>query len=181
MSALGCEQPGRQTDESEDKAVFREMRRAKQLLSADDTRAVMDRCTNGTLACLGDNGYPYAVPLSYVYLNGRIYFHSAKAGHKIDAIIKNPKASFSVVDEDKIVSEQYTTYFRSVIAFGKARIAEGDEWVEAFSALIEKYAADQPEEAKHKAVAGCTRSHIVAIDIEHISGKEAVELVKAGE
>lgn len=111
--------------------MFREMRRGKQLLSMEDTIAVMTRCTNGVLACSGDDGYPYAVPLSYVYFNGRIYFHSAKAGHKIDAITKNPKVSFSIIDEDKIVSKEYTTYFRSVIAFGKARIVEGDERLES--------------------------------------------------
>lgn len=159
--------------------MFREMRRGKQLLSMEDTAAVMGRCTNGVLACLGDEDYPYAVPLSYVYFKEKIYFHSAKAGHKIDAIMKNPKVSFSVIDEDTIVSEEYTTYFRSVIAFGKARIVEDAERLEAFQALVEKYSADQPEEAKHKEIAGCTRAYIIAIDIDHITGKEALEYVKA--
>jgi nitroimidazol reductase NimA-like FMN-containing flavoprotein (pyridoxamine 5'-phosphate oxidase superfamily) len=159
--------------------MFREMRRDKQLLSMEDTVAVLTRCTNGVLACMGDEGYPYAVPLSYVYLNGRIYFHSAKAGHKIDAITRNPKVSFSVIDEDKIVSEKYTTHFRSVIAFGKARIVEGDERLESFAALVDKYSGNQPEEAKNKEISGCTQAHIIAIDIEHITGKEAIEFVKA--
>lgn len=159
--------------------MFREMRRGKQLLSMKDTIIVMDRCTNGILACLGDEDYPYAVPLSYVYFNDKIYFHSAKVGHKIDAIIKNPKVSFTVVDEDTIVSEEYTTYFRSVIAFGKARVVEGDERLEAFEALVEKYSGDQPEEAKHKEITGCKEAYIIAIDVEHITGKEAIEYVKA--
>lgn len=158
--------------------MFREMRRGKQLLSMKDTIIVMDRCTNGILACLGDEDYPYAVPLSYVYFNDKIYFHSAKVGHKIDAIIKNPKVSFTVVDEDTIVSEEYTTYFRSVIAFGKARVVEGDERLEAFEALVEKYSKDQPEEAKHKEITGCKEAYIIAIDVEHITGKEAIEYVK---
>lgn len=155
------------------------MRRGKQLLSIDDSTDVMNRCTNGVLACLGDDDYPYAVPLNYVYIDETIYFHSAKAGHKIDAIKKNPKVSFSVIDEDRIVSEKYTTYFRSVIAFGKARIAEGDEWLKAFRALVNKYSGDQPEEANHKKITGCTQSYIIAIDIEHFTGKEAIEYVKA--
>lgn len=159
--------------------MFRKMRRSKQLLSTGDTAAVMDRCTNGVLACLGDEDYPYAVPLSYVYFNNKIYFHSAKAGHKVDAIIKNPKASFSVIDEDTLVSEEYTSYFRSVIAFGKARIVEGNERLEAFKALVEKYSGDQPEAEKHKQITGCTQSYIIAIDVEHITGKEAIEYVKA--
>lgn len=159
--------------------MFREMRRSKQLLSMEDTIAVMNRCTSGVLACLGDEEYPYAVPLSYVYHNGKIYFHSAKTGHKIDAVGKNPKVSFAVIDEDTIVSKEYTTYFRSVIAFGKARIAEGGEWLEAFKALVEKYSGDQPEEAKAKEIAECKQAYIFAIDVEHITGKESIEYVKA--
>ncbi|MDD2621359.1 MAG: pyridoxamine 5'-phosphate oxidase family protein [Syntrophomonadaceae bacterium] len=159
--------------------MFRTMRRSKQLLSMEDTETVMNRCTNGVLACLGDDDYPYAVPLSYVYFNQKIYFHSAKVGHKIDAIMKNAKVSFSVIDEDTIVSKEYTTYFRSAIAFGKARIVEADEWLDAFKALVEKYSGDQPEEAKHKEITECTQTYIVAIDIEHITGKEAIEYVKA--
>jgi len=159
--------------------MFRDMRRSKQLLSAEDIKAVMERCTNGVLACIGDEDYPYAVPLSYVYFNGKIYFHSAKAGHKVDAITKNSKVSFSVIDEDMIVSKEYTTYFRSVIAFGKARIVEGDERLEAFMALVKKYSGDQPEEAQQKEVTGCTQAYIIAIDVEHITGKEAIEFVRS--
>ncbi|MBK5254183.1 MAG: pyridoxamine 5'-phosphate oxidase family protein [Peptostreptococcaceae bacterium] len=159
--------------------MYRKMRRIKQLLPMESTVAVMDRCTNGTLACIGDDDYPYSVPLSYVYYNSKIYFHSAKEGHKIDAVIKNPKVAFSVIDEDTIVSEEYTTYFRSAIAFGKARIAEGDEFMEAFKALVEKYSGNQTEEAKSKEMLGCNRTYIIAIDVEHITGKEAIEYVKA--
>jgi len=159
--------------------MFREMRRGKQLLSREDILAVMGRCTNGVLACLGDEEYPYAVPLNYVYFADKIYFHSAKAGHKIDAITKNPKVSFTVIDEDTIVSAEYTSYFRSIIAFGQARIVEGEEYLEAFKALVEKYSGDQAAEAKHEKIAECTQAYIIAIDIEHITGKEALEFVKA--
>ena len=159
--------------------MFREMRRIKQLLSMEDTIAVLGRCTNGVMACLGDEDYPYAVPVNYVYYKDKIYFHSGKNGHKIDAITKYPKVSFAVIDKDTIVSEEYTSYFRSVIAFGKARITEGDEWQQGFKALVEKYSGDMPEDAKHGKITECTRSHIVAIDIEHITGKEAIELVDA--
>lgn len=161
--------------------MFREMRRNNQILSEVDTIAVMNRNTNGVLACLGDDDYPYAVPLNYVYFNGKIYFHSAKAGHKLDAILKDPKVSFAVIDEDTIVSQEYTSYFRSVIAFGKIRIASGDEWMEAFKALVEKYSGDVPEEERLEEIRGCNNSHIIAIDLEHITGKEAKEFVRAKE
>jgi len=161
--------------------MFREMRRSKQILSMEDTIAVLNRCTHGILACLGDADYPYAVPLNYVYYNHTIYFHSAKEGHKIDALCKNPKVSFAVVDEDTIVSKEYTSYFRSVIAFGRARIVEGEERLAAFRALVEKYSGDQPEADKHKIITECQRAYIIAIDIEHLTGKEAREYVRQKE
>jgi len=146
-------------------------------MSPEETIAVLERGSNGVLACLGDEDYPYAVPINYVYHNGKIYFHSAMSGHKMDAMMKHPKVSFAVIDQDTIVSEKYTSYFRSAIVFGKARIAEGDERLEAFRALVEKYSGDQPEENKRREIEGCTRAHIVAIDIEHMTGKQAKELV----
>jgi len=158
--------------------MFREMRRIKQSLSEEDTKAVLERCSNGVMACMGDDDYPYAVPVNYVYYKDKIYFHSAKSGHKIEAITKHPKVSFAVVDKDTIVSEEYTSYFRSVIAFGKARITEGHEYLEAFRALVEKYSGDMPEDDKLKQVRECTRAYIVAIDIDHVTGKEAKELVE---
>ncbi len=158
--------------------MFREMRRSKQLLSMNDTAAVLERCTHGVLACIGDEDYPYAVPLNYVYFKGNIYFHSAKVGYKIDAIAKNPKVSFAIIDEDTIASEKYTALFRSVIVFGHTRITEGDERLSAFEALVEKYSGEQPEEAKQKEISGCTQAYIIAIDIDHITGKEAIEYVK---
>lgn len=76
------------------------------------------------LALAGDDDYPYAVPISYAYSDSKLYFHGAKSGHKIDAIKRCDKASFCVIDKDDVVPEEYTTYFRSVIAFGKIRIME---------------------------------------------------------
>ena len=89
--------------------MFREMRRFKQLLPQETAIEILNRNTSGTLALIGDNDYPYAVPISYVYIDGKLYFHSAKSGHKIDAIIKHEKASFCVIDQDHIVPEKYTT------------------------------------------------------------------------
>ena len=83
-----------------------------------------------------------------------------------------------MVDADQIVSEEYTTYFRSTIAFGKARVVDGEEWFDAFKALVEKYASDLLEEAKIKEIKSCTQSYIIAIDIDQVTGKEAIELVK---
>ena len=66
--------------------MFREMRRKKQQLADEECRSILERGKTGVLAVNGDDGYPYAVPVNYVFSNGKIYFHSALSGHKVDAI-----------------------------------------------------------------------------------------------
>lgn len=83
--------------------MFRPMRRHRQQLSQWDCAAILSRGTSGVLAVAGDGGYPYAVPLSYVYQEGTLFFHCAKAGHKLDALRRCSKASFCVIDQDQVV------------------------------------------------------------------------------
>ena len=110
---------------------FREMRRKRQQLSEEESIAILEKATAGTLALLGDDDYPYAVPISYVYNEGKLYFHSALAGHKVDAIRKCDKASFCVIEQDDVQPKKYTTFYRSVIAFGRIHIIEdGQEKLE---------------------------------------------------
>lgn len=160
--------------------MFREMRRKRQALSKEDCAAILNRGTSGVLALAGDDDYPYAVPISYVYDGEKLYFHCAKSGHKLDAICRNPKASFCVIDKDKIVPEEYTTYFRSVIVFGKIRILEDDgEKRSAIEKLALKYAPDDTMENRQEAIDKewtplCTLEMVP----EHISGKEAIELAR---
>ena len=106
--------------------MFRDMRRKNQLLPQEEAEAILRQGTSGVLSLLGGGGYPYGVPLSYVYHNGKLYFHCAKAGHKLDAIRREGKCSFCVIDQDQVVAEKYTTLFRSVIAFGQVRVLEDD-------------------------------------------------------
>ena len=161
--------------------MFREMRRFKQQLPEETAAAILDRNTAGTLALLGDDDYPYSLPISYVYADGKIYFHSAKAGHKIDAIKKHEKASFSVIDKDEIVPEEYTTYFRSVIAFGKIRLVEDlDEVRRIATVLAMKYSADFAEGIPAEIDSSINHMAIIEMEIEHMTAKEAIELVKMG-
>ncbi len=159
--------------------MFREMRRKKQLMSDKDTEDVLERGKSGVLAVLGDDDYPYAVPVSYIYCDSKIFFHCAKAGHKLDAIEKNNKVSFCVIDKDQVVAEEYTTYFRSVICFGKARVLHDEaEKRKAIEKLAEKYSPLQVEGRKKEIEIEFKNFHIVEIEIDHMTGKEAIELVK---
>lgn len=161
--------------------MFRDMRRKKQLLSQEEAAAVLNRGTSGVLALAGDDGYPYAVPISYVYDGEKLYFHCAKSGHKLDAIRREEKASFCVIDQDQIVPEEYTTYFRSVIVFGRIRILEetGEKW-EAVDKLAVKYAPDSTVDDREQAIRKeWAPLCVLEMTIDHMTGKEAIELVKA--
>ena len=163
--------------------VFREMRRKKQTLSQQEIANILHKGTSGVLALLGDNDYPYAVPISYVYDDGKIYFHSAKSGHKIDAIQRTAKASFCVIDEDLVVPEEYTTYFRSVIAFGQIRVIEDDrEKRAAIEKLAIKYAPEDTAANRDNTINREWKPLcMLEMTIDHVTGKEAIELVKERE
>ena len=121
--------------------MFRPMRRHGQQLPEVECLAILERGSSGVLEVLGDEDYPYAVPLSYVCCGDTLYFHCAKAGHKLDAVRRHDKASFCVIDQDQVVPAEYTTYFRSVIAFGRVReVTEAEEFRRAICLLADKYA-----------------------------------------
>ena len=158
---------------------FRSMRRKRQQLSEAESIEILRKSTSGTLALLGDNGYPYAVPISYVYAEGKLYFHSALSGHKVDAIRNCDKASFCVIDQDEVHPEKYTTYFRSVIAFGRIHIIEDEQEKLATARLLgDRYNPNQEEALQKEIEKGLSRMVMIRFDIEHLTGKEAIELVK---
>ena len=97
--------------------MFRAMRREKQQLSNQEAVRILEQGKTGVLAVISENGYPYTVPLNYVYYDGKIYFHSAKSGHKIDAIRACDKVSFCVVSKDDVIKEKLTTAYESAIFF----------------------------------------------------------------
>ena len=135
--------------------MFREMRRSRQQLTREEAEAVLSRGTSGVLSVLGDEGYPYGVPLSYVYHDGKLYFHWARSGHKLDAVRACHKASFCVVDQDQVVSREYTTYFRSAIAFGTVRIVEDPkEQQNALLLLAQRYAPELFLQPVHRGADG---------------------------
>ena len=161
--------------------MFQVMRRRRQALSWQETEEILRRGTSGVLALAGAEGYPYAVPLSYVYTQGILYFHCAKVGHKLESIRRCEKASFCVVDRDEIKPEAYTTYYRSAIAFGRVRILESEEEKRhAIEQLSPKYhPMDTP--AHRKAVIDREYAPLcmLAFTVEHMTGKQAIELTKA--
>ncbi len=154
------------------------MRRKLQQLSDEESYAILQKATSGTLALLGDGGYPYAVPISYVFSEGKLYFHSALSGHKVDAIRGCDRASFCVVAQDDVKPALYTTFFRSVIAFGRIHIVDDEaEKLAAARLLGNRYNPHQDEALQKELENGLARMLVIRLDIEHLTGKESIELV----
>jgi len=158
---------------------FRAMRRFRQQLSEQESIDILRHATSGTLALLGDNDYPYAVPMSFVYDDNSLFFHSAMNGHKIDAIRQHSKASFCVIAKDQIVPEKYTTLYRSVIAFGCIHIVDDEKEKCHFARLLgNRYNPNQEEALQRELAQGLARMLMIRFDIEHLTGKQSIELMK---
>lgn len=158
--------------------MFREMRRKKQLLSEAQTIEILQSCTSGVLAVIGDDDYPYAVPLSFAYDNGKLFFHFAKEGHKFDSILKNNKVSFCVIQTDNVIQKTFTTHFRSAIVFGRARIlTEDSEKKYALECLVKKYSPAYITEGQSEIEHSRNRVCVAEVQIEHMTGKAAIEII----
>ena len=164
--------------------MFRKMRRFKQEISFKECVEILNRASTMVLGLIGDDGYPYTVPLNFAYIPddglGKIVFHGAKTGHKVDAIAKEPKVSLCVVDREEVLPEDRTTKFSSVISFGRARILEDEEELRAAALAVgfkyckgfEQGCIEETEETIRNHTLCC-----VEIVLEHVSGKIGRELL----
>lgn len=151
--------------------MFKEMRRKDRALEKNEALEILKNCDYGILSTIDKNGYPYGVPLSYVYLNDSLYFHSATEGNKLDNILTNDKVSFCAVGQTSILPNQFSTKYESVIAFGKAAEVIGDEKKEALLELLNKYSPEFIEQGKVYIQNAGVITKVIKISIDHITGK----------
>jgi len=153
--------------------MFRKMRLEANMTTKEEAEEMLNKALNGVLAVDGDDGYPYAVPVSFAYKNGKIYFHStSENSHKIESIKKNPKVSFCVITQDDIIPEAFNTLYRSVIIFGKARVlTDAKEIEQGIMTIVKKYAGDHLDKGKAYMNSEAGNFSVVEIEIEHITGK----------
>lgn len=154
--------------------AFREMRKKDKQVFSDLVSEILYKGEYGVLSTMGENGFPYGVPVNYVYFDNCIFFHSAKTGHKIDAINGNDKVSFCVVTDTKVLPERFSSNYKSVIAFGTASIIEGKLKHEALIKLIEKYSAEFINEGREYVKREASDTLIVKIEIQHMTGKASL-------
>lgn len=148
------------------------MRRKTRALDLKTAKDLLLKAEYGVLAVSGDNGYPYAVPLNFVYADDAIYFHCAKSGHKIDAIKNDARVSFCAVPYATVAPSEYTTMYESVIVFGEAEIVtEKAEQHRAAVLLSQKHACGTEEEIEAEIERFKDALCIVKINITHITAK----------
>ena len=151
--------------------MFKAMRRLDRQVSTDEAVKILEKCEYGVLSVVNQENLPYGVPLSYVYQDGNIYFHSASEGYKLDSIAGNNNVSFCVVGRKQSIPEKFTTNYESVIVFGQASQVDGQEKKEALLALVAKYAPGHMESGKKYMDNSWNQTIVVKIAIRHMTGK----------
>lgn len=157
--------------------MFREVRRKKNEISIEAAKQLLETERRGILAVNGDDGYPYAMPLNYIYCRqeGKIYFHGSRTGHKVDAILKDDKVCFTVYGNERVEEEAWAPYVQSAVVFGRCRlIRDQDTAIELAKNLARKYFPDEAIVNEEAAASGHA-VQMFEIEIEHISGKEVHE------
>lgn len=155
--------------------MFRKMRRFNQQLPEAECIEILKKEPRGVLAVLGDEGYPYAVPVNHLYRDGKLYIHGAKEGHKFDAVRGYEKASFCVIDQGEKAEGDWALWFKSVICFGRIRIMEDQDEIVAMSReLCAKFPAT-PEEIEGMVHRSGARVGGLELTIEHMTGKRVHE------
>ncbi len=157
--------------------MFRKVRKSKNEISTEDAKALLRDNKRAALSVNGDDGYPYTVPVNFYYdeAEQKIYFHSAKKGHKIDAMKANDKICLTTWNDGELEDGDWAFHVASCVVFGRAKLIEDRKITEEkIRKFARKYypSAEEVEEEIKKAINGV---QLVAMEIEHISGKRVHE------
>ncbi len=156
--------------------MFRKMRRIKQQISDEECIRVLKEQPRGVLSMLGDDGYPYGIPLDHLYMeDGHIYFHGAKEGHKIDAISGCDKVSYCVYDQGYRKEGEWALNINSVVVFGRIRIVEDEEKKKEICIKLLKKFSDDEAYIEHEMKNAFPRVNCLELIPEHMTGKIVCE------
>ena len=158
--------------------MFKPIRKKINEIDRAAAGALLKSNRRGILAMNGDNGYPYAIPINYFYdcVGQKIYFHGAKAGHKVESLKTSDKVCFTVYGNECIdKSEPWAPYVQSAVVFGRCRLLEpGPESIDRLKEFAMKYYPS--EQLVDKEIAHAGRAvQMFEITIEHMSGKQVQE------
>ncbi len=157
--------------------MFREMVRIRQQLSEEECVSILKQELRGVLSVLGDDDYPYGMPLNHYYCeaDGKIYFHGGKRGHRIDAVRRHDKASFCVYDQGCRQEGEWFLRIRSVIVFGRIELIEDQERINEISRLLSyKFTSDE-QYIENEILHSGPGTLLLALTPEHMTGKLVTE------
>ena len=151
--------------------MFRDLTRKKQKLSTVECKEILKQEVRGVLAVNGDDGYPYALPINFYFEeeSNRIYFHSGKVGHKLDAIAKSDKVSFCVYDKGYHKDGHWSLNIKSVIIFGRIHIV--DDWSDELMINFCKRFTGDMEYIYSEIEKFKSNTAVLCLEIEHMTGK----------
>lgn len=149
----------------------REMRRAEKQLTREEALRILEQGEYGVLSTVSVDGTPYGIPLNFSLVDQSIYFHCADKGHKLDNIKNNPRVSFCVVGEVRILPAEFDTRYESAVVFGAATQVFGQEKQMALQLLLEKYSADYYAEGLSYIQENLGKTSVYKVFIDSISGK----------
>ncbi|WP_320005962.1 pyridoxamine 5'-phosphate oxidase family protein [Maridesulfovibrio sp.] len=155
--------------------MFRDIQNTKKILPEGSVEEVLKTGEEGVLATCGEDGYPYAVPLNYVFHEGAVYFHCSLSGHKLDNIAFNSKVSFCVYVDTELLPSTFSIKFRSVVVFGKAEEVSGDEKKEALLALVHRLSPEHVPAGEKYINNDMDKTRVIKINIEHATAKGRVK------
>lgn len=155
--------------------MFRKMRRIKQQLPQEACIRILQQEPRGVLAVLGDEGYPYALPMDFFYRDNKLYFHSATAGHKVDALRACDKVSFCVMDRGEPTEGDWALWFNSVICFGRMRLVEDFEETIAIARELGLKYYPSRQDVEDEIQKDGHRVLCMEMTIEHMTGKHVHE------
>lgn len=149
------------------------MRRKEKLMTSEETITILEQGEYGHLATVGQDGYPYSVPLNYAYSEGSIYFHSAKTGHKVDNMRFSDMASFTVVGNYQVFPERFDTEYDSVVVFGKvSEVIIEEEVKKGLWMLINKYSRDYQDKGTEYVEKAWDKLSVFRLEIQEMTGKK---------
>ena len=153
--------------------MFRKMRRFKQQISNDECIEVLKNTKRGVLSLIGDDGYPYGIPIDHWYCeaDGKIYFHEAKEGHKLDAIKACDKVSFCVYDDGFRKEGDWALNIKSVITFGRIKLVDDEDIARKICIEITRKFTDDEEYLQKELVSAFPRVQCLELTPEHMTGK----------
>ena len=153
--------------------MFRPMRRFKQQISEAECIRILKEQPRGVLSLIGDDGYPYGIPLDHWYCeeDGKLYFHGAKEGHKIDAIASCDKVSYCVMDEGFRKEGEWALNINSVIVFGRISLVTDPEKAKLICTNITRKFTDDEEYLAHELEHAFPRVQCLELTPEHRTGK----------